>query len=81
MKKGQTRYAFACVERAKNLGLGYGDNLSMLMDLEYSGADCEVLLGFDNENFAHDIIGIYKNFNRETKQLEDGFCPRSSREV
>ena len=32
----------------------------------------------DDANFAHDIFGIYRHFNRETKQMEDGFSPRYS---
>lgn len=60
-----------------------GDGISkidLVMDLEYANEDIpldfEKLLGFDDGNFAHDIIGIYKNFNRETLRMDNFFLPR-----
>lgn len=63
-------------ERAENLGVSYDDRMSMMMDLEFSEINVNKLLGFDDNNFAHDINGLRKYFNRETKQFDDCFCPR-----
>jgi hypothetical protein len=54
--------------------------LGCFMDIRYVDEVCPLrlheLLDADDFNFAHDIFGIYSNFNRETKQLENGFLPR-----
>ncbi len=54
--------------------------LDCFMDIRYVNEVCPLrlceLLDADDFNFAHDIFGIYSNFNRETKQLENGFLPR-----
>jgi hypothetical protein len=59
--------------------------LDLMMDLEYTNEvhalDFEKLLAFDDGNFAHDIVGIYENFNRETLQLDNCFSPRCSKPV
>jgi hypothetical protein len=59
------------------------DKLSVMMDLEYVDAiiplDFDRLLAFDEGNFGHDINGIYQNFNRATKEMENCFCPRSAK--
>ena len=65
-------------------GLGYTglQKLDLMMDLEYahedSPLDFEKILGFDDGDFAHDIFGIYRNFNRETKTVDNFFLPRCS---
>lgn len=41
--------------------------------------DLEKLANFDDENFAHDIMGIHLTLNHTTKQLEDNFLPRCSK--
>ena len=38
--------------------------------------DFKKLQDFDDMNFDHDIGGIRRHFNRETKKLEDCFLPR-----
>jgi len=54
--------------------------IDVILDLEYchkvEPLDFAVLDCFDAGNFAHDIIGIYVNFNRDTKQLDNCFLPR-----
>lgn len=35
-----------------------------------------ILIMVDNLDFCHDIGGIYTNFDRDTKQLENCFVPR-----
>jgi hypothetical protein len=57
--------------------------LDVLMDLEFVNDVCPLdfdkLLAFDDQDFLHDLGGIYRHFNRETKTLEDGFNPRCSK--
>lgn len=56
------------------------ERLDVLMDLEYCNddipLDLDVLEAFGSRDFDHDLIGIYRHFNRETKKLENGFVPR-----
>ncbi len=68
-----------------NNGLNRVKKLDLMMDLEYandeSPLDFEKLLAFDDGNFAHDIIGIYENFNRETLKMDNCFSPRCTLHV
>lgn len=54
--------------------------LDVMMDLEYCHDDIpldfEKLADFGDGDFGHDISGIYWNFNRDTKKLENCFVPR-----
>lgn len=54
--------------------------LDVMMDLEFCNDDIpldfEKLAAFDDGDFGHDIGGIYRHFNRQTKKLEDCFVPR-----
>ena len=56
--------------------------IDILMDIDYVNEICPMrlreLLDADDFNFSHDIGGIYRHFNRETRQLENCFIPRSS---
>jgi len=56
--------------------------LDVMMDVEYADADCPMdlqkLLDFPDSDFFHDMAGINRHFNRETKKLEDSFVPRCS---
>lgn len=56
------------------------DTLSWVMDIEAAHQDVglrlEELLGADQPDFVHDLVGIANHLNRETKKLEDGFLPR-----
>lgn len=58
----------------------YTDKLDMMLDMEFANRDCPLklqeLLDADEFNFWHDILGIYKNLNRQTKKLENCFVPR-----
>ena len=66
----------ACLE------LGVQNHMSLVMDIEYTHKinplRLNELLEADTSNFAHDISGIHKNFNRETLILENCFIPRYS---
>lgn len=71
------------VTRAQDILISHDihyDRLSLFMDIEAThntiGLDLTCLLIADTANFTHDINGIYKHLNRETKELEDGFVPR-----
>jgi hypothetical protein len=56
--------------------------LDLMMDLEYTNEeiplDLEQLLTFPEGDFCHDLFGIYYNFNRETKKMDNCFLPRSA---
>ena len=57
--------------------------LNLMMDLEYIDCiidlDFDRLLAFDDGDFGHDIAGIYQNWDRATKEMENGFVPRCSK--
>jgi len=61
----------------------YRDKLEMMLDIETADRDCPLklqeLLDADDFNFYHDILGIRRNLNRKTKQLENCFLPRYAR--
>ena len=75
-------------ERAEK-GLGketvnrYGSRMSRLMDLENAdntfNLRLDEFLNADDENFYHDVFGIWSNSNRETYPCTFGlFVPRFS---
>lgn len=67
-------------ERAEILNLLMTNKLSLVMDLDCATEQFDLrlteLLETDNFNFSHDIVGIQKNINRETKKIEGLFIPR-----
>ena len=68
-------------DRAKALDTSLSrDKLDWAMDIdavhESIGLDLEKLIGADDFNFAHDVFGIARHLNRETKELENHFLPR-----
>ncbi len=54
--------------------------VDLMMDIECAHIDCPMnlhtFINFDQENFAHDIYGIRKHLDRNTKELTDCFVPR-----
>ncbi len=58
----------------------YIDKLSLTMDVEFAdqdvGMDLQKLLDFPDGDFFHDMGGIVRHMNRETKKLGDCFMPR-----
>ena len=50
------------------------------MDLDYADQDCPLdlsaLLEAPDSDFAHDVFGIRRHLNRQTKKLEGHFLPR-----
>lgn len=60
---------------------GVADNpLTISMDIAGAHIDCPIaldeLLAAPDDDFAHDVFGIRRHFNRRTFCLEDSFCPR-----
>ena len=59
------------------------DKLSLLMDIDHTNEVCpmdlEVFLDFPDRDFMHDVLGIYRYFDRTSLSLTDGFMPRCSR--
>ena len=57
--------------------------MTLYMDLEHCHTkgcplDFERLINFNDGDFLHDIVGIRKNINRETGEIENCFLPRCS---
>lgn len=64
--------------------IGITDPISLWMDLDATNSngtplDFEKLLGFDKDNFGHDIYGILAYIDRETGQFTRCFLPRCAR--
>ena len=68
-----------CVARAKTL-FPTIESGGLLMDIgavhSMLPLNLEGLLQANNLYFGHDIIGIHNHFDRESKKLNDSFCPR-----
>lgn len=69
------------VRRAEALGLNAGrSRIDLVMDLEvvHDGykLDLDALLGADDVNFVHDVLGIVRRLDRQTGELQDCFLPR-----
>lgn len=66
-------------QRAEGMDLYNGERFTFLMDIENAdnafNLRLEELLNADDFNFAHDIIGIVNNINRNTKDF-GLFVPR-----
>lgn len=67
-------------KRAEEKNLLMFDRMSLIMDLECANEEfnlrLEDLLNADDFNFAHDIIGIQNNLNREERKMGNLFVPR-----
>lgn len=70
----------AIAERAEDKDLIASDRISLIMDLECADEEfhlrLEEFLNTDPFNFSHDIVGIQRHLNRETRQMENCFVPR-----
>lgn len=80
MSKDEKVLIMKIAERADEKGLLMFDRLSLIMDIENVHAEIGLrlndLLNADEENFAHDIVGIQKHIDRHSKKLTDLFLPR-----
>ncbi len=78
------RIAHRAVELARSYGVDY-QHIDAMMDLENAHADCaldlDALLVADDGNFGHDVFGIRRHLNRQTRKLEDCFTPRHALKV
>jgi len=58
------------------------EKIDIMMDVEFANKDCPMdlqkLLDSNGGDFFHDMAGIHRNLNRETKKLENCFVPRSA---
>lgn len=59
---------------------GERKRLDIMLDLEHAHADIPMrlddLLAAKAGDFAHDVVGIAANLNRNTLKIENCFCPR-----
>ena len=80
MTKDEKLIIVEIAKRAESKGLLMFDRLSLIMDIEAAHNECNLrlndLLKADEFDFAHDIVGIQKNIDRDTKQLMNCFLPR-----
>lgn len=69
-------------KRAEEKGLLMFDRMSLIMDLENAHNQFNLrlddFLKAEDLDFSHDIVGIQKNINRETKTVGNCFLPRYS---
>lgn len=69
-------------KRAEGMGIYNGERMTLLMDLESAdemfNLRLEDLLNADDFNFAHDVVGIVNNVNRNEFPAKDFglFVPR-----
>jgi hypothetical protein len=70
------------MDRAEGMGImlqTQNPRATLMMDLDYALDDIQIkkLETFEDESFAHDIIGIQRYMNRDRLTLEDDmFVPR-----
>ena len=82
MEKREFETIIKIVERAETMDLLISDRITLIMDLEYATKEFNLrlsdFLNGKRVDFVHDICGIQKNFNRQTKKMENFFVPRFS---
>lgn len=80
MSKDEKVLIMKIAERADEMGLLMFDRISLVMDIEVAHAEVGLrlddFLNADDENFAHDVVGIQKHIDRHRKKLTDLFLPR-----
>lgn len=80
MNRDEKKTAMEIAKRADEMGLAMYGRMSMKMDIEAVHAEIGLklddLLNADDMNFTHDIIGIQRNLDRESKKLQNFFLPR-----
>ena len=80
MNRDEKMVVVEIAKRADEMGLMMFDRMSLMMDIEAVHAEIGLrlddLLKADNFNFAHDIVGIQQNIDRENKKLNHCFLPR-----
>ena len=80
MNREEKMVVVEIAKRADALGIMMFDRMSLMMDVEAVHAEIglklDELLNADEANFTHDIVGIQKNLDRESKKLQNFFLPR-----
>ncbi len=81
----ETRTIAAIFCRARELEPLY-DGLDGMMDISAAHLngcplDLDQLLAADDPNFLLDVVGIQRNINRQTGELDNCFAPRFTRPV
>lgn len=80
MSRDEKMVVVEIAKRADALGIMMFDRMSLMMDIEAvhaeTGLKLDELLNADDVNFSHDIVGIQKNLDRESKKLQNFFLPR-----
>lgn len=79
-----TKEEFELIEAIANRSikeLELSDKMGIIMDIGYVHTTCiplklkDMLTG-ERQDFAHDIHGIYKHWNRRDLKMDGGFLPR-----
>jgi hypothetical protein len=59
------------------------NRMDFVMDIDFAqedlGFSLEALLDSANADFVHDVAGIRRNMNRQTKKVDNCFLPRCMR--
>ncbi len=80
MEKAEKLTVVEIAKRAEEMDLLMFDRMSLIMDIENVHAEIGLklneLLKADDLNFAHDIVGIQQNIDRQSKKLQNLFLPR-----
>lgn len=80
MEKVEKLTIIEIATRAEEMDLLMFDRMSLIMDIENVHAEIGLklneLLKADDLNFAHDIVGIQQNIDRQSKKLQNLFLPR-----
>lgn len=80
MKKERIDKIVEIAKRAEKMSSSNVDRITLIMDLEHADKEFNLrldeFLEADNFNFAHDIIGIQRSINRQTREFEGFFLPR-----
>ena len=75
------------VDRAAKLLSLQNEQKLITIEMDITAAHCngnpldlKKLLGFNDENFLHDVAGIFRHIDRESGALMNFFSPRSSKQ-
>lgn len=79
-KKEEMLLIAEIAKRAEEKGLLQFDRLSLIMDIQTAHEQFNLRLDewlkADDFNFAHDIVGIQQNIDRQNKKMLNCFLPR-----
>jgi Family of unknown function (DUF6874) len=88
VQKQEWELISSIADRALGMAIAQGiriDKLTMVMDIKFAHKDCPLdlraLASAPDAEFAHDVFGIRRHLNRETKKIEHCFMPRYAAQV